>query len=38
MKIFLTPPMKHLNLSELGNNNLYIIGQYYKKMNNIVNM
>ena len=23
--------MKHLNLSELGNNNLYIIGQYYKK-------
>lgn len=31
MKIFLTPPMNHLELSELGDNNLYIIGQYYKK-------
>ena len=31
MKIFVTPPMNHLELSELGDNNFYILGQLYKR-------
>lgn len=31
MKIFVTPPMNYLELSELGDNNFYILGQLYKK-------
>lgn len=31
MKVFVTPPIDHLELSELGDNNFYILGQLYKK-------
>lgn len=31
MRIFVTPPMNHLELSELGDKNFYILGQLYKK-------
>ena len=31
MKIFVTPPMNHLELSELGDKNFYILGQLYKR-------
>lgn len=31
MKYFVTPPIKHLELSELGNGGFYILAQLYKK-------
>lgn len=31
MRIFVTPPVKHLELSELGDKNFYILGQLYKR-------
>ena len=31
MKVFVTPPINHLELSELGNENFYILGQLYKR-------
>lgn len=31
MKVFITPPINHLELSELGDNNFYILGQLFKK-------
>lgn len=31
MKAFVTPPIDHLELSELGDNNFYILGQLYKR-------
>lgn len=31
MRVFVTPPMSHLELSELGDKNFYILGQLYKK-------
>lgn len=31
MKVFVTPPLNHLELSELGDNNFYILGQLYKR-------
>lgn len=31
MRVFVTPPINHLELSELGDNNFYILGQLYKK-------
>lgn len=30
MKIFVTPPLNHLELSELGDNNFYVLAQLYK--------
>lgn len=31
MKVFVTPPIQNLELSELGDNNFYVLGQLYKK-------
>ena len=31
MKVFVTPPLNHLELSELGDNNFYVLAQLYKK-------
>lgn len=31
MRVFITPPINHLELSELGDNNFYILGQLYKR-------
>lgn len=31
MRVFVTPPINHLELSELGDNNFYILGQLYKR-------
>lgn len=31
MRVFITPPINHLELSELGDNDFYILGQLYKR-------
>lgn len=36
MEVFVTPPLNYLELSELGDNNFYILAQLYKNIQNIV--
>lgn len=31
MEVFVTPPLNYLELSELGDNNFYVLAQLYKK-------